>query len=86
MSELQTDSSGNIVTKPVTGWAIHRVAGIAVLLAIEYADTPEELEKGANKRMQFVLNAPKTLELAEALTRAANGIMSDPIPQGTPLN
>jgi hypothetical protein len=47
---LETDTSGNIITKPAIGWATTTVAGMAVILAVEYIETPEELEEGTANR------------------------------------
>ena len=44
--KLETDSSGNVIMKPLTGWNILPVAGAAVLVQMQYAETPEELERG----------------------------------------
>ena len=55
MPDLETNSDGGIILKPVTGWKILPVAGMSALLAIQYVETPEELEKGNSKQIQLVL-------------------------------
>ena len=77
IQQLAKDSDGNIITKPVTGWTTGTVAGIAVLLAIQYAETPEELEKGHSKQIQLTLTAQQSLELAEKLTTLARILLAD---------
>ncbi len=74
--ELQKDKNGNIVTRPVTGWITGTVAGIAVLLAIQYADTPEEIAT-PSKQIQFGLMPQQCLELAEKLTTLAKRVLED---------
>jgi hypothetical protein len=79
---FDTDAEGNIITKPVVGWATRPVAGMAVLVQIQYADTPEQLEnleKGCS-RIQLVLTPQQSLELAETLTTQAKRIMTHPDP------
>lgn len=82
--KLETDSTGNVIMKPLTGWNILPVAGAAVLVQIQYVETPEELEKGEQRVIQFALTPPMSLELAEALKRVANPLM--PIAPGTPIH
>ena len=80
-NDLELDSKGNVVLKPVTGWAIAPVAEIAVLLKIDYSETPEDIGKGG-KSIQFVLTPPKCLELAEVLTRQAKRLLEAKLPPG----
>lgn len=82
--QFELDENGEVVMKPVTGWKIAPVAGIAVLLAIQYVETPAELETGDSKSIQLVLTPQKCLELAEVLTRVAKRIL-EPQP-GQSLN
>ena len=74
---LQTDSAGDVLTKPVTGWTTGTVAGIAVLLAIQYVETPAELETGDSKQIQLTLTAQQSLELAKKLTTLAEILLAD---------
>jgi hypothetical protein len=83
---LETDEKGNVMLKPVTGWTTGPVAQIAVLLAIEYVETPEELETGGRKSIQFVLTPPQCLELAEVLARQAKRLLGDSLPPGKSPN
>ena len=86
MPALETDSNGDIITKPVTGWITAPIAEIAVLLAIQYVETPEELETGNSKQIQLVLMPQKCLELAEALTKAGKSLLEDQSHSGKPAN
>lgn len=52
--QLETDSKGNIVAKPVIGWTTASVAGMYVILAIRYIGTLEEIETGG-KSLQLAL-------------------------------
>lgn len=75
--KLQKDANGNVLTKPLTGWGVMPVAEIVVLLAIQYAETPEELETGRTHQIQFVLKPQECLGLAEALTKQAKRLLED---------
>ena len=81
MPDLQKDERGNIITKPVTGWTTVPMAGIAVLLAIQYVETPQELGT-LEKQIQFALMPQQCLELAEVLTRQANRVLRGDSEQG----
>jgi secreted protein with Ig-like and vWFA domain len=68
ISSLMKDSNGDILTSPMTGWMAWSAAGVGVLLAIQYAETPEEIE-GGGKLVQLVLTAQQAVDLAEELTK-----------------
>ena len=74
MSEFTTDDSGNIILNPVVGWRTGSLAGVAVLLQVRYADSPEDIGT-EGKAIQFALNPDKCLELAEALTKQARRLL-----------
>jgi len=78
---FETDSEGNVILKPVTGWNIAPVAGVAVLLQFVYLDSETDTD---GKRIQFVLKPDVCLELAEVLTRQAERLLQTP--PGTPLH
>jgi len=80
---FETDSEGNIILKPITGWTVAPAAEIVVMLAIRYVNQPEELKTGEQHQIQLVLMPHKCVELAEALTRAANAIRA---PSVGPVN
>jgi len=77
---FETDKDGNVITNPVTGWTSSTIAEIATILAIHYAPTPEALESGESKSIQFVLTPKQCLELAARLTTLANTILGQPPP------
>jgi hypothetical protein len=83
--QFETDSDGNIITNPVTGWTSAWFAGMTVVLAIRYASTPQALESGENKSIQFVLTPQQCLELAARLTTLANSVLDQP-PSSKPAN
>ena len=72
--ELELNRDGTVVMKPMTGWTTHKVAGIAVLLRIEYIESPQEFAE-KHKALQLALTAPQCLELAEALTKAGKSLL-----------
>jgi len=85
--QLEKDSNGNLITKPITGWTLMAVADIVVLLAIQYAETPEELETGdTHHQIQFVLKPQAALELAEKLTSTGKRLLESRSPTDKPLN
>lgn len=79
--KLETDKDGMIMTKPVTGWSIHAMQDIAILLAIEYVDTPEQLKTGPTYQIQLALLPQQCLELANVLTRSGNKLLENPSTQ-----
>jgi len=85
-NSLETDSNGDILTKPVTGWITAGLAGTAVLLAIRYVETPEELERLDSKSIQLVLTVPQCLELGERLTTLGKQLFEDQSHLAKPLN
>jgi len=72
--ELKKDENGDIVTMPVTGWVTGTVAEIAVLLAIEYSETSQEIDTD-RKLVQFGLTPQQSLQLAEKLTTLAKRVL-----------
>jgi hypothetical protein len=63
------------MTQPVTGWGVRPVAGLMVLLQIEYVQNPEQLESGQRLQLQGLIRADLALEMAEALKRAADALV-----------
>lgn len=84
MSQFETDSEGNVILKPIVGWAVTDAAGIAVLLQLQFVESEEELESGKKQAFQFVLTPPKALELAELLTRRAKRLLEGLSPGKSP--
>ena len=72
--ELKKDENGDIVTMPVMGWVTGTVAEIAVLLAIEYSETSQEIDTD-RKLVQFGLTPQQSLQLAEKLTTLAKRVL-----------
>ena len=68
----------------MTGWGITDVAGMFLMIAVEYAENQEQLETGERKQLQTILAGAMALEIAEALKRAAS-ILLCPIPNDTLL-
>jgi hypothetical protein len=78
---FETDEDGNIITNPVTGWVSTTFAEMSVLLAIRYAPTPEALESGDSKSIQFVMTPQQCLELSERLTKLAKIVLGQALPE-----
>jgi hypothetical protein len=72
--QLETDKNGNISTMPIMGWIVVPAAEIAILLAIQYAETPQEIETGG-RQIRFVLKPQQCLELAKILTTQAKRLL-----------
>jgi len=85
MTEFEKDSEGNVILKPVIGWKTAPVAEVAVLLQMQYADTPADIETGG-KSVQFVLKPQACLDLAATLTRQAKRLLEDRLPPGESPN
>lgn len=79
-SELEMDAEGNIVTRPILGWTTAPVAGMAILLVLNYAESPDELKTGG-RFLQTIWTPQQALELAAVLTKRAREIIDAP-PQG----
>lgn len=73
--DLQTDSDGNVLTKPVTGITTGTIAEIAVLLRLEYLQAENETE---SRSIQFAMTPQQALYLAEKLKTLAQRIMNPP--------
>ena len=86
LADLETDSNGDIITQPLTGWTTATLAGIAVLLAFQCVETPLELETGSSKSIQLVLTPEQCLELAERLTELAMSLLEVQSYPGKPAN
>jgi hypothetical protein len=84
--EFDTDKDGNVITNPVTGWTSASFAGMGVVLAMHYADTPLALETGKSKSLQFALTPQQCLELAERLTKLAKHLLAGESSSGKPAN
>jgi len=70
---------GNVILRPVMAWFTAPVADIAVLLAVEYSEKPQNIESGG-KLIQLVLMPQQCLDLAETLTRQAKRVLEGPPP------
>lgn len=68
------DRSGNVKLKPIIGWEIGPVAEIGLLLAIQYAESPQEFQTGG-KSVRFVLSPEQALLLAEKLQKAGKSLL-----------
>ena len=76
-NQLRKDKDGKIASSPVIGWTTGTLAGLGILLAIDYADSPEELQTGG-KSVQLALMPQQALELAQKLTTLANKVLGPP--------
>ena len=83
LKALESDEHGNIVTRPVLGWTTIPVAGMSVILRLNYAETPEDIDKGG-LHIQVLLTPHQALELAEILTIQGQRILDSPAPPGKP--
>jgi hypothetical protein len=76
IDRLKLDKRGKIITQPVTGYALSHLAGIGVLLSVDYVDNPRKLETGEPRRAQLALTAKKAQQLGESLNRGRRLQMS----------
>jgi len=75
---FELDEKGEIPTKPLTGWNIGHLKGMALLLEVHYAETQEELETGERHALCLAISLPLALQLSEALKKYAEGFLSQP--------
>jgi hypothetical protein len=85
VDRLKLNKRGNIIAQPVTGYELYYVAGIGVILSVDYVDNPRELKTGVTKRVQLALTPKKAQQLGESLQRVANRL-PDPRPSCTKLD
>jgi len=79
--ELQTDGEGNILLKPVAGYATGILGEIAILLKVEYRRAEHEK---ATQSIQFVLTPQIALGIAAKLTELSQKILQ-PAPEKRPM-
>lgn len=82
---FDTDASGNIITKPLTGYTSAPVAGMFVLARLEYADSEDHLRavmSGTAKpgAVQLAITPGQAKELAARLTLLADDILAQQTP------
>lgn len=82
--KFETDENGNLILKPMTGWELRHVAGMLMILGIEYADNQGEFETGVRRTLPLVLQPALALEFAEALKKQASKLLAE-TPKGTSL-
>ena len=74
--KLQTDSAGNVITQPLTGYETRPVAYLLGLLVLQYARNPEDIEKEEQRQqVQILLTPTQGLELARALTTLSERLL-----------
>jgi hypothetical protein len=79
MAQLETDGKGNVILKPVTGWAVGHLGEVAALLKIDYSNAETDT---ASRSIQFSLTPQVCLRIAEALTKQAQLLLQDKLPPG----
>jgi hypothetical protein len=71
VEQLKLDKRGNVITQPVTGYELFYLAGIGVLLSVDYVDNPRKLITGEARRVQLALTPKRAQQLGESLQRVA---------------
>lgn len=77
LEKLETNAAGEVVLRPVMGWTTSPIAGTAILLRVNYAETPPELQTGG-RHIQFAMTPEQALELSQTLTSLAHRILQAP--------
>ncbi len=82
---FDTDSTGNIISKPLIGYTSAPIAGMFVLARLEYADSENHLQaimSGTEKpgAVQLVITPDQAKELAARLNLLADHIISQKTP------
>jgi hypothetical protein len=75
---FETDGQGNIITKPVVGYAAVPIEGMAVLLGVRYVDSDEDLNSASSKQIQLTLTPQQALEIAGSMARQAKLLLESP--------
>ena len=83
MAEFKTDENGQVILNPLTGWELHHIAGMLMILAIDYAENQDELEKGVTRRLPLVVSPALALDLAVALQRSASKLLAEAPPNSS---
>lgn len=82
--QFETDADGNIIVRPMSGYQIGSLAGMSLLLVIQYLENPQMPEKEESKSIQLVVNPREALQLAEALAKHSMKLLQ-PAPSDTKL-
>ncbi len=64
--------------KLVTEWLTLTIGEVAMLLAIRFANSPEELVEGRIFQIQFALSAKESMILGEQLVRQSQRLLDPP--------
>lgn len=72
---FEKDAEGMIVTRPLTGWNIAPIAGVAILCQLKYVMSEEELRAGTEHNIQLVLTPLQANELAGMLARQGSRLL-----------
>lgn len=88
---FDTDTSGNIITRPLTGYTSAPVAGMFVLARLEYADSEDHLRavmSGTDKpgAVQLAITPGQAKELAGRLMLLADYILAQQSPKAKERN
>ena len=78
-SELELDEEGIVITRPITDYATHHLYGSAIVLAVEYVESQQELETGIRHQIPLLLTVQGALDLAAILRKAATTVLSNPV-------
>jgi hypothetical protein len=82
--EFEKNEKGNIITKPVIGFNSAPMAGMFVLLAIRYTDSPEEAQRGESRQIQLILTIQQAQEIAGSLKRQTERVLAGLPPGKSP--
>ena len=74
MSSTNVQSMPNdrvvIVACPVTDNAVRHVAGVGVLMTVDFIESYDQYDTGERSSLQFLLDPKQAREIAEALTKS----------------
>jgi hypothetical protein len=73
---MKADKGGLLQIKPLTGWKIAEVAGVAIVVSVEYADSEQDFERGEFQEIPLVLTVEQCFELAAALKKNADLLLT----------
>ena len=83
MPEYKLDAEGNLKTNALTQWHLTHLAGSALLLTLDYAESEEQLHTGERHQITLALTPQGALDFADGLKRYTEGFLQGTLPAGT---
>lgn len=79
---MEVDEQGNLIVRPLLGWASIPMLNMFVFLRLRYEETPAEFGT-EGRSLQMVLTPQQALDLARELELQAKRVLGQPVPRST---